>query len=201
MSPTTAVDKTFLDKLRIDTQDAHKALEQLPISQSIVDPKLTIEQYGAYLGKMRDVHHDVETKLFPLLSDIVADLPVRTKTSQIEADLLNIGLPATHLASDPITQSSPIRSKAFAMGVLYVIEGSSLGGRIILKNIQSALGLDKNNGANYFYGYGEQTGSLWKSFLQTLSTYEAANECGEEIISGAQYAFKKIYGHFEEVNS
>jgi heme oxygenase len=40
-----------------------------------------------------------------------------------------------------------------AIGALYVLEGSTLGGRFIYRNIESALDLQVNSGASFFYGY------------------------------------------------
>ena len=45
-------------------------------------------------------------------------------------------------------------------------------------------------------GFGGQTGSHWKKFLDALVQYEADNDSGQDIIAGAEYAFNAISGHF-----
>ncbi|WP_278009613.1 biliverdin-producing heme oxygenase [Flavobacterium gyeonganense] len=82
---------------------------------------------------------------------------------------------------------------------MYVIEGSTLGGRYILKNITTIAGLDKGQGVSYFNGYGEKTGNYWKSFLIFLEEYEQSYNCGNTIIEGAIYAFDSIHKHFEGI--
>jgi len=84
------------------------------------------------------------------------------------------------------------------MGILYVIEGSTLGGRVIYKNIHQNLELDADSGAAYFSGYGELTEPLWKGFMAELVAYEQINNTGDEIIAGANHAFNAIHKHFQE---
>jgi heme oxygenase len=44
---------------------------------------------------------------------------------------------------------------------------------------------------------GNSTGSLWKEFLSQFSAYVTKNDCEEEAIRGAEFAFRSIYDFFE----
>ncbi len=187
----------FLEHLRNSTAQSHTALEALPVSASIMDPAVTNSTYARYLGLMHDVVKDAELNIFPLLSGIVPDLEARNKTAQIENDLAFLG-DAKGGYEKVLSASLKSLSPAFALGIMYTVEGSSLGGRVILKNIQAALGHDAQNGASYFSGYGGQTGSMWKSFLANLANYETHSHATEEIIAGANYAFDAIAAHFSK---
>ena len=83
--------------------------------------------------------------------------------------------------------------RVFLLGIVYVTEGSTLGGRVILKNVQKKLGLEPGQGATYFAGYGDDTAKMWKEFLGRLIEYEAQTGERDRIIAGANYAFKYIY--------
>jgi heme oxygenase len=83
---------------------------------------------------------------------------------------------------------------------MYVVEGSTLGGRYILRNIKSTLQLDENTGATYFNGYGADTSANWKQFIAELNAFEQRNDCGSEIIEGANFAFEAIECHMTEYN-
>jgi heme oxygenase (biliverdin-IX-beta and delta-forming) len=190
-------DQPFLNQLRQHTQASHRALEQLPVSLSITSPSLTLEAYATYLKLMRNVLVDAEATLFPLLAEVVPDLQKRKKVQLIDSDLRFIGHPVSIASSHPLTSAHLPLSQAFALGMLYVIEGSILGGRFILKNVQETLGLSPSEGASYFAGYGDSTSSLWKNFLEALTSYEARTNSGEEIINGAEHAFRNIHRHFE----
>lgn len=191
-----ASNETFLNNLRTKTADSHKGLEALPISKSIVDPKITIQEYAMYLSLMHDVVQDLEENIYPKLSEVISDLDARKKSQLILEDLKKIGFDKKQTLS-PFKDASPI-SVPFAMGMMYVVEGSTLGGRFILKNIQESLGFTEENGASYFSGYGNKTGSFWKNYLNALTEFESKNNSEEEIIAGADYAFTRIGNHLSE---
>jgi len=187
---------SFLNNLRTKTAESHKELEALPISKSIVDPKITIEEYALYLSLMHDVVQDLEENIYPILSGVISDLNERKKAHLILNDLRNIGIEKKQL-SFPLKNASEI-SVPFAMGMMYVVEGSTLGGRFILKNIQESLNFNEENGASYFSGYGNKTGSFWKNYLNSLTHFETQNNSEEEIIAGADYAFRVIGKHLSK---
>lgn len=184
----------FLSDLKIQTSDSHKKLEELPVSMSIMSPEMKIEDYTYYLSLMHDVHNDTETLIFPLFSDLIEDLEHRRKKQLIENDLLFLNSNKTD--SEKVFQTEGI-SIPFALGILYVVEGSTLGGRFILKNVSKFPELSGDKGVSYFNGYGERTGSFWKLFLNFLSEYEQKHDCGDAIIEGAIFAFDSIYKHFD----
>lgn len=186
---------SFLDNLRNRTADSHTGLEELPISKIIVDPKITNEDYITYLNLMHDVVKNLEDDIYPMLAPVIDDLEHRKKAGALLNDI--------HFAKGEIKPyQAPFNtdniSIPFAMGILYVVEGSTLGGRFILKNIQESLGFDEENGASYFSGYGNKTGSSWKKFLNTLTDFESETHSADEIIAGADYAFSTIHKHLAE---
>lgn len=191
---STLISSDFLNDLKTQTAHSHKKLEALPISLSIVSQDMKIEEYINYLSLMHDVHQDTENIIYPMLSEIVKDLDQRKKRYLIEDDLLFLNHKKNHLSK--VFQDTDINIP-FALGVLYVIEGSTLGGRFILKNVSKFPELSGNNGTSYFNGYGDKTGSYWKAFLNILSGYERDFNCGDEIIKGAKYAFDSIHDHFQ----
>ncbi|CAD0007246.1 biliverdin-producing heme oxygenase [Flavobacterium chungangense] len=190
---TSLVPSAFLSDLKNKTSDSHRKLESLPISASILSPHMKISDYIHYLSLMYDVHKNTENVIFPLLSEIITDLHERKKSHLIEDDLNFLKFNKRDSNSVFDTQEITI---PFALGILYVIEGSSLGGRFILKNISKIPGLDNGQGTVYFQGYGDTTSNFWKNFLGYLSEYEENHNCGNAIIEGATYAFDSIYNHF-----
>ncbi|MEO7975586.1 biliverdin-producing heme oxygenase [Flavobacterium sp.] len=190
---TSLISSNFLNDIKSQTINSHKKLENLSISGSILSPEMKIQDYVHYLSVMHDVHKNTEEVIFSLLSATIDDLEKRKKSHLIENDFffLNHSKPNSKVVFDATQISVP-----FALGILYVIEGSSLGGRFIVKNITTIPGLDNGHGISYFNGYGEKTGSYWKSFLNLLVEYEQNYKCGDTIIEGAVYAFESIYNHF-----
>jgi heme oxygenase len=183
----------FLDELRSKTHESHQKLERLPVSASITNPNISVLQYARYLQLMHAVIAETESYIFPKVAAIVPDIESRAKLRLIENDLVAIGADIKKFSAVFDVQE---RSTAFALGMMYTVEGSTLGGRFILKNIESVLGFDQNNGAQFFFGYGNRTGLFWKNFLGCLDSAASEIENPAEIIAGAQYAFDAIYEHF-----
>lgn len=195
---TSLSSSNFLVDLKSRTADSHKKLESLSISASIISPDMKLSDYVHYLCLMHDVHKNTEDLVFTLLYNVIDDLNQRKKAHYIEDDLLYLN--HNKAVITPVFNTSEM-TVPFALGVLYVIEGSTLGGRFILKNITTIPGLDNGQGTSYFNGYGEKTGSYWKSFLNFLEEYEQIYNCRETIIEGAIYAFDSIYNHFESTEN
>lgn len=194
-SSSGILQKLFHERIKETTADAHQALEAAAISKALMSPGLDLPTYKTYLKLMLDVNWDVEENVFPLVTDIISDLAVREKSKSIIIDLEVLGETDIVPSERPFTSNGKIITKPFALGILYVTEGSTLGGRYILKNIQKTLQLN-GDGTAYFSGYGEQTGSQWKKFMEQLSGYAVAENCEDEIIAGAVFAFNKIQEHF-----
>jgi heme oxygenase (biliverdin-IX-beta and delta-forming) len=81
-----------------------------------------------------------------------------------------------------------IGTKAKALGAMYVLEGSTLGGKTILKTL-SRHGV-ATEGLHFLDPYGKDAGALWRAFVHVLereteSDQTARNEC----VSGAMDAF------------
>ncbi len=192
----SSVSATFLENLRNKTSIPHKNLESLPISKSIIDPKITIEEYGLYLSLMLDVVENLEDKIYPIVLNIIPDIEERRKAHLLINDLKYTSFEKRfNLFS---FQNLEKISIPFAIGIIYVLEGSTLGGRFILKNVQENLGFDEEKGATYFAGYGNKSGNLWKKFLLFLTEFEARTNSEEEIIAGAAYTFETIHKHLSK---
>jgi heme oxygenase len=56
-----------------------------------------------------------------------------------------------------------------ALGCMYVLEGSTLGGRIIARKLQQHLAIDADTGAAFFQACGNETGTRWSYFVARLN--------------------------------
>jgi heme oxygenase len=157
MSATDAV----LTQLRLATASRHQALEEdLNVIERLGSPPdrraLVARYYGmhaaadfalqTWLGSMRDL-----------------DYSARRRTPLLLRDLAALGLAVPPLADGP---AITVSSQAEALGLLYVLEGSTLGGRVIRKTL-AAQGID-DLGLSFLDPYGAETGNRWKQFLAVL---------------------------------
>lgn len=184
----------FLTQLRHATAPMHEALEQTPLSTALLRPDVTLNHYTAYLQRMHGVISFCEAQVFPLIENVITDLAERRKLHLIERDLAGL-TPHGATFSNPY---APFKTAAipFALGYMYVVEGSTLGGRVILKQLVQKLPINEQSGGTFFAGYGGETSAKWKSFLQQFGTYVIEQACENETIAGAQHAFNSIARHF-----
>ena len=182
---------SFLRDLRNQTAESHKSLENRQLSRSLLEQSLSISFYQLYLSRLYGVVRACEAQAYPLLSHLLADLPRREKAELIFNDLLATGMSQNDIAQLPVHHFHEM-TIAQAIGVMYVLEGSTLGGKILYKHISQSLALNEQTGVSYFYGYGQQTGILWKSFITTMADYAVEENCEQEIISSAVSTFNEI---------
>lgn len=181
----------FLRDLRNQTGASHKSLEDRQLSRSLLDPSLSLSSYQLYLSKLYRVVRACEAQVYPLISHLLKDLPRRQKSELIFNDLLATGMSQKNIAGLPVHYFQEMNI-AQAMGAMYVLEGSTLGGRILYKHTNETLGLNQESGASYFWGYGAETGIMWKIFLSALSHTAIEKKCEDEIIRSAAETFKLI---------
>jgi heme oxygenase len=129
----------------------------------------SVEDYASLLKTFYGFYFPLQNKISRILTDSdLADISERKLASLVLEDLLSLGYPVTDI---PICRDLPaISNKAEAFGCMYVMEGSTLGGRIISKWLQSNTFISlQEEQLHFFSGYKEQTGAKWKTFLDALN--------------------------------
>ncbi len=187
-------DADFLNELKSATADAHAALENTPLSKKLLDPDISVMDYREYLEKMYSLILFTEEQVAPSIADFLPDLSERSKLSWLEQDLKNLG---SVLPDTTPYHNVQLLNVAEQMGWYYVVEGSTLGGRVILKSLQRHLPPHVfETSAQFFNGYGESTGRKWKSFLAVLDQYAQTPATRKSVIDGANKAFLQIQKSF-----
>jgi heme oxygenase len=184
-------EESFIKSLRQETAERHQELEDNQLSKKLLDPTVTLSDYQAYLTKLYSITLACELQVFPVLGNILPDLRTRYKSALIVKDLSRTGLSDDQIRALPIHQFD-FSGIADAMGIMYVMEGSTLGGKVIYKHVNERLGLNPESGAAYFWGYGSQTGEMWKSFMSVLKEFAFDNGDSVAIIESAKKTFTVI---------
>ncbi len=164
------------ERLREATSAAHRAL----------DTRLSAFDLGGLAGYGRFLQASAGA-LLPLEAALVeagvermfADWPERSRSAAIAVDLGRLG---TSAAS---TVSVPRLTRSGVLGTMYVLEGSRLGAKFLLKTIADAGDPRISEATTYLrHGAGKR---LWQSFLAKLASEEPGDE--DEIIDSARIAF------------
>ena len=155
------------DLVRQETRPAHEALEATSLMQAFSSGAFSAAQYRHYLGLQLSLHAPLEVALAAWWP--TADAALRLcKSDWLRADLAQLG--GTPSAA---TALPTIRSQAQAMGVMYVLEGGTLGLQVVRKRLQHAH--PALQGADRFLrGYGADTGLRWRNFVAALDALPAA---------------------------
>lgn len=118
----------------------------------------------------------------------------RERTPWLLADLRHAGLDEADIAALPRCDDADLPSVSSLpaiLGALYVFEGSSLGGQIISRHLETALGLRDGEGYRYFRGHGAETPARWLAF-RTLLAAHSTPASDDQIVAAAQDTFTRL---------
>lgn len=190
----------FFKRLRQETAESHQKLEDNPLSKAILHPSVSVKDYQSYLVALFGLTIACEDQVFPAISHVITDLAGRYKSRLIIDDLLATGLSEAEIDTLRVHRFE-FSSVAEALGIMYVLEGSTLGGKILYRHVHEVLGLTPENGASYFWGYGAQTGNLWKSFISSLTQFVDEHEERDKVIASAKNTFTIIDSWLGQVHA
>ncbi len=185
------------DVVKKKTKSAHAATEvaMMPMLKGAQ----TLEDYASILQLFYGFFAPLEEKLHQhITTDILPDIKERRSAGRILHDLK-----AIH-SSDILQKTNnlpTINNFVQALGALYVLEGSTLGGMIIAKMLKSKNGLHiTNEQLTFFNGYGEKTMAMWNSFKQTLNDTITTEAEIQEVVTTANQTFEKLKLWIEKFN-
>ncbi len=176
--------KTFIESVRKKTRPLHDRLEEVLGLERIVESR---ESYVEILRNFHGVWNPLEDLLgsSSLLFESELKLSSRMRAGRILNDLT-----ALETGPGPIAEASLPWSKLSrtqGTGILYVLEGSTLGGTLISKRLKDDLNIDPTNGGSFFSGHGSRNRELWREFLD-WAEQEISDE--NEIAAAADTAAK-----------
>ncbi len=154
--------------LRSGTADLHRRVERQ------LEFLVRAPQLEAYVGVLRGFfgyYPAIEDELAALAGCLppALGLEARRKSGHLARDLIALGADESALREVPRCPETPsLLDPARALGCMYVLEGATLGGRIIARVTGPSLGLDASRGGSFFHSYGEHVDAMWASFLGVL---------------------------------
>lgn len=155
--------------LKKKTMDAHQALEDLLSTR--LHTIRTREDYGALLKIFYGYFSPVEKIIEHHLSfQQLPDIKHRRKAAFLLHDLNLLSFNAGNIPVSPFVPT--VTNEVQAWGALYVLEGSTLGGRGITRLLLKQCSEITINHLKFFNGYGEETGPMWRRFLESLNNQE-----------------------------
>jgi heme oxygenase len=112
-------------------------------------------------------------------------LMTRRKSLLLMADLQHFGI-SVPTAVYPGPKLARAERPEF-LGAMYVVEGSTLGGQYIARQVERVLSLRSGEGDAYFRGYEGRTALMWRDFTNILDDVPDCD--AESLIRAAQQMF------------
>lgn len=167
-----------LAALRRATAACHQTLESV-IS---LDGDWDLAHYARVLLGFHHYLHAWEPAMTTALPEHFRDdFRARSRMAFLRADLRELAAVIHDTDADSMAESLPaprlprLPCVASALGSLYVLEGSALGGQLIARRLLERHGLTADKGGAYFTGWGPRTGAMWQAFRHTLAA-EVGND-------------------------
>lgn len=181
---------SILKEIKAETEQLHKELEEIALSSRILNLTLNREEYAKLILGNYFLTSNIELNFsrFPALEESF-ELELRKKTSYLHKDLENLSIKIDSIKK-PSIQFTPENSAQF-LGMLYVQEGSSLGGAVISRHLKLNPNLSEIPSFHFYGCYGGKTGEMWKKFCTVFeSLFSAGNYDREEVLKGAINTFE-----------
>jgi heme oxygenase len=182
------------DKLKEETKTNHQILERALVGQ--LKAIRSKEEYARLLKLFYGYFGGLETQINQHINaQLLPDNEERRKTQALANDLQFLGsdVPAKADGNALPTIHTPLQ----ALGALYVIEGSTLGGKIISKMMQQQLALT-GGGLSFFAGYRDRSMEMWDTFKEALNSQAENPEQEAVVIAAANETFLKFGEWFEK---
>jgi heme oxygenase (biliverdin-IX-beta and delta-forming) len=183
-------------RLREATHALHKDLEH---AVGIDERISSRPRYIAYLTRLWSLHRAAEEALINFdFTPLGFDYRARRRSQFIESDLRDLGFELR--APVGLRQIKPpaLGSMEAGLGCIYVIEGSALGARAILPQIEAHLGLTPQYGASFFVGFGDEGKLLWRAFLKAINAIDGASPSAQRVIEAAEQTFRFFHSWLPE---
>ena len=184
---------SLLEALRTGTALLHVALEKrLPFFCERLDAdwyQRLLQAYYGFYGPMEVALYD--NGLIPEGYDPV----LRVKTPTLVNDLHALQLTDGAIRALPRCTELPVfDTPAACLGALYVLEGATLGGQVLRREMAQRLDVDAENGGAFLNIYGAETGRRWKDFLDYLG-HQPLDACAKQ---RAVEAARSTFSCFEQ---
>lgn len=215
--PAAAESTDIMQRLRVRTASTHAATEALPLMRALLSPTADADAYGRYLAALHGIYRAVEPTLYGAVSPpVLRLLGVRPKLPALEQDLAalmssrgeQLGASAVRPARDlPGRIRAAVQGEFAALGGLYVLEGATLGGRVIARRLRQQWGPESDMPFTFLEFRGANPGREWRRFGDGIRLCcarhpdDEAAPIGDRIVDGAVAVFDAMHQAFREAGA
>lgn len=195
---------SLADELKSATREAHTKAERHPIQGRMISGRMDRSEYVAYLGQNVAVWRALDAGLATAKDPRVQAIrrAYHEHAPRIAADLAYLAPGQAVEGPLPATQAfialiNRVAGGPGLLGVWYVLEGSTNGGRFIAKALGPALGLTGLDGLRTLDPHGEAQRERWGAWRTGLDAQAFTAAERQEIIASADATFAAMYDLME----
>lgn len=192
-----------LNALRQATGTIHARIEQLPLCQEMLRGCVSRSDYTQLLQSLYHVHAAYEDRVerCPALQQVWPQTPSRA--AAITRDLHALGASPgqrPERITDWIHQVEALGHPVAWAGVGYVLEGSRMGSRVLVRPLAEALGVPPRLGVglDYHLDSGTDPRGNWQSVIAALNALGTSEPARDAIVAAAVATFETMFALFED---
>jgi heme oxygenase (biliverdin-IX-beta and delta-forming) len=185
---------SIMQQLKHTTKPYHDQLESNPYSTAMMNGTISPVLYRTLLRKFYSFYLPMEARLSQAnWSSVEFDFEARRKAPALRRDLIALGDLNAEIDALPLCADLPdVSTMPRALGSLYVFEGATLGGQLILRQMQEHFGYTPQHGCAFFSSYGAEIGIRWKQFGRLVEACATTSDIEHEIVDAACQTFIKF---------
>jgi len=182
----------IMTALKAGTSEQHAAIERImPFFKNDFSLEAYIRVLKAFLGFFEPVERELRS--IATRDSFGFNIDRGQRTNLLRMDLLALGVTSADIELIPRCDHLPkLENVDDGIGCLYVLEGSTLGGQLIAREVQTRFGVEEETGAAFFHGYGSQTGVKWREFCTSVRIYAAGGRSQSAIVHSARSIFELL---------
>jgi heme oxygenase len=188
----------LLSWLSRETAEMHRQLESTPLLSKLLDESISLLEVSEVLERFLWAYRPIDRALEDSLPRFLTTFRTPRRTPCLIADLTALGQPIRKEV--PVTFTFPF-SLPETLGVLYVIEGSTLGGAMIAGRLERGHARIPRHALSFFLLGESEFPSLWERFLMTFPTGAASREFSHDLLRGATRTFRHFLDVFSSPDS
>lgn len=172
-------------RLRAETAELHARLHRHPGLSATASGAIDMEGYRVLLMRLYGFHRAFESSIGKFAN------PEETlaRSRLLASDLETLGVTRERRASLPLCDAlAPIMQDAEALGALYVVEGSALGGARIAHALRATL-LARDGMGCRFFSYDGERRRAWENVLTRLNAIHDPRQ-EQVVIAAARATFQ-----------
>lgn len=189
----------FARELKELTAPFHKSIESSKYPKLLLDSSCTREDYIEYLFKIYRFTSLVELRFYEyedMFEDNKIDIESRCHSNKALSDLKNLGINTKSIEFENPKRIPKMDNFSKAFGILYLLEGSTMGGGVISSKLQNS-GF-ATNALTYLKPYGESSMQKWSEFLYSFEKYASDKSVQTDIILSVCEGYLLLKEWFEQ---